>query len=489
MVPKKAARVGSTDSKISIAEKLKQISAKAEAAGAKKKKASSAKQADSGKVKKKAASAASKDKTNAKSPDGKNHQASKKPEKKKPIKKKEEKEIPSLLSFIKPRREASLNANVMMDIMFEKPVSPKKTAKTVASKSASGVSPSSKTSPSRAEETKSKSARKKLEFDKDESKSSQPKKPKKTESQPAKSHKAASKTCKGSKSRTQKASKVANGRVVKRKCKKRMASLNARALIVAERESLQVVLERAARTDRYCVSWVHELPQANRSPHRAARWVDGLGGCGVCNSKKDLAESVGVTEVSAPTLPLPESKLPLSILPAVLHDKDHAADDRPSSVVDVVTAHTPHMDLMSAHQPTVIDVVGPHSPVKAQVLSGNLGNFGGLFGHRSPCVGPCPGYSYSHTEGYVTTSASYQSFTLSGMGTLNAVPLVTPTFRPSAFSVPGYNVNVNVPYGELPTLDDVGEDYTTPPPSPHSLPSLPPFRLQRAVIIIIIYFI
>jgi hypothetical protein len=84
-------------------------------------------------------------------------------------------------------------------------------------------------------------------------------------------------------------------------------------------------------------------------------------------------------------------------------------------------------------------------PVKAAAgLGASFGNFGQLFGAHpgAPCVGvnvgvgvgPCPGYTtYSH----VTTSASYQSFTLSAMPTL---PLVTSPFRPSAFSIPGYNL-------------------------------------------------
>ena len=197
----------------------------------------------------------------------------------------------------------------------------------------------------------------------------------------------------------------------------------------------------------------HASPPAARAAapqHRtSARWVDGLGNCGVCNSKKDLGDSgtmVVTTDISQPAaLPLtPESKLPVGLLPGPapapgLHsgDKEHVlGDDRPSSVVDVVSAHPagPHVEVVSAAgsppslpQPGgVLSVVGGTPLKSTQVLGGK---FGGLFaGHGTPCVGPCPGYSYSsRAEGaYVATaSASYQSFTLSGIhGTLGTVPLM-----------------------------------------------------------------
>ncbi|KAK7104631.1 hypothetical protein V1264_019318 [Littorina saxatilis] len=457
---RKTTKSGKNDSKNDVAEKLKQISARAEKDEPKKKRADAAKKTASDKGKKRA-DENSKDKKSPSSKGGKKPaQKNTKPVKTKAPKKKEDKEIPSLLSFIKPKREASMNASARMDIMFEKFVSPKKSP----SKASLASSSPNKTPTNKVEGGTSVSAKKKLVFVKAGSKSSKAKKASKSsESQSKKPNKTSKTKSKGSSKKIKsELNKAANGKVVKRKCKKRMASLNARALIVAERESMQQVLERAARTDRYCVSWIRHKPPTAHSPNRTLRWVDGLGGCGVCNSKKDLPDTGGacVTEISATAHPSPESKHPVSALPTppISHDgKDHLSDDRPSSVVDVVSAHTPHLDPVT-HQPAVVDIVNTHSPVKAQVLGGSFNNFGGLYPHSSPCMAPCPGYSYSHTEGYVTTQ-SYQSFSFSGIGTLNAVPLVTPTFRPSAFSVPGYNVNV--PYGYYP-----GAPYYQPAPTP-----------------------
>nr|KAG5714441.1 hypothetical protein BaRGS_006887 [Batillaria attramentaria] len=347
--------------------------------------------------------------------------------KKKKAKKTVEKEIPSLMSFIKPRREASLNASAMVNIMFEKLPSPKKDggAKSPA-KSPAKQSPrkeQEKTAP-KATADKAQKASLKSQTERKRAESQRNKSPK----TPTKK-KAAGKDG-GDKLRTK--AKADAGKVVKRKTKSRMASLNARALIVAERESMQVAMERAARTDRYCVSWKHETPPEGPRLHQeAARWVDGLGDTccidhyvsSVCSPKKEMPSPGADTAV--PTNIVSDLKTPV-----INMEKDIVADDRPSSVVDVVGAHS--------------------TPIKAPVLASsacNYGNFGGLFGPSAACgISAFPGYSYSHTEGYVT-QAGYQSFTLSGMGTLGGVPMM-PTYRTSAFSVP---YNTTLPYSYYPS--------------------------------------
>lgn len=346
---------------------------------------------------------------------------------KKTTKPRKEKEIPSLKSFLKPKREASLFASAMVNILFEKVPSPKKD---------NSASDRSKRSSSKALVQTPKSSHRN---DAEEGNSLASKVKKKAMDSKKLPLPKSKKAC-GKKANSSEAEKV-----VKRKAKTRMASLNARALIAAERESLKLALERAARTDRYCVSWKHKSPAERSAGVHAetARWVEGRGDTccidatmtpvpGVCvASKKDLSAStnpVGPGSSPASALHVTEvtnamGAVHLGLSPGS-REKEAVAEDRPSSVVDVVGAHTPS---------------------KAPVLSASscLSSYGGLFPHSAPCLSPCPGYSYSHTEGYVTTSG-YQSFTLSGIGTLG-VPVVTPTYRTSAFSVP---YNASLPYGE-----------------------------------------
>ncbi|XP_041351391.1 uncharacterized protein LOC121370315 [Gigantopelta aegis] len=213
---------------------------------------------------------------------------------------------------------------------------------------------------------------------------------------------------------------------------------------------LKLSTERAARTDRFCLSWVRQPFSAHHCQSKA-QWVEGWGN--TCCSVAAQASPEATLLVSQPTQQLYEdSKSPTMSMQitAPSHLPPHGLGNVPryeaASISQMEPAQVIHIEpvqkithieseIPSEDRPSsVVDVVGAHTPMKPVARTSVC--IKSVYPQESTCVPPCNGYCCSPSERYMP--GQYQSMTLSGIGSLNTMQMMSypqPPYR-SAFSVP-----------------------------------------------------
>ncbi|XP_050407423.1 uncharacterized protein LOC126822530 [Patella vulgata] len=317
-----------------------------------------------------------------------------------------------IFSLVRMKREASLNASARVNIMFEKlPTSPKTKCEPTTNHGKSepmkdiksnSIATEKKNSTSDGKKDKSEKTKKNVGKD-DEKKKSQ----KDTKSKSAKD-KNTNKEIKKVKDNSN-AKKKEKAVVPIQGCVRRIASLNAQAIMAATKEFEAEPSERAARIDRYCVSWQCE-PLATKVSS-AAHWVDGLGKtCCVTQTSTCFTTATKSDSISE------ESKLPAITLP-----ESEIIEERPASVVDVTT----HVASNPFLQP----------PTQCM---------GSFFSQSHSCIPPCSVCCNS------ISSSQFKSFQLGPLNSLSSLQMMTyghpgHPYR-SAFSVPYNHTGMAVPH-------------------------------------------
>ncbi|XP_071081180.1 DNA ligase 1-like isoform X1 [Haliotis cracherodii] len=194
---------------------------------------------------------------------------------------------------------------------------------------------------------------------------------------------------------------------------KRIANLNAKALMAATKD-VRPSLERAARIDRFCVSWKRVSIASKHHP--VARWVDGLGSTVCCTTQASVCISKKEQQICEESKTTTTTVMTAIQKPSTIPESETISDDRPSSVVDVVGAHTPVKPLSRT----------PHCLTP-------------MFSSSHNCVPPCNGFSCGSGSERFVTAGQYQSLTLGGIGSLSSIQMMSYNHQSpyrSAFSVP-----------------------------------------------------
>ena len=209
--------------------------------------------------------------------------------------------------------------------------------------------------------------------------------------------------------------------------------------------------ECAARTDRFCLSWVRQ-PFPQHHYQNKAQWVEGWGQtcCTVAANtnpettllvsqptQQQLYEDSKSSSVSMPMTTPSHLQPPHGLGNIPRYDAASLSQMEPAQVIHIEPVQKlTHMepDIASEDRPSsVVDVVGAHTPTRP--MSRQAVCIKSVYPQDSTCVPPCSGYCCS-SERFL--SGQYQSMTLGGIGSISTMQMMSypqPPYR-SAFSVP-----------------------------------------------------